>query len=257
LGELTEARSIAERSADLSESMKIIETLPISLPPTLVERVELIRRLVADRRQVLRQLDTARERVKALEDEVVFFSSTAGKEQMEAARRAREEALKAKARAEEQLTLVTTTDDAERASDEFVTHIFAILEHGEAVGLIEGHCPLCDAARTNSEFAAAIATARKRLAMRGERLAQSAAVVAKVRSVVDKANQALLATSKIFEEFDTRLLAVLDSRNAIDRLYHSLGFKNPPASAKAAEDLSFTEQAGLVRLERALSVLVS
>jgi chromosome segregation protein len=246
LGELTDARSVAERSADLSESLKIIENLPISLPPTLVERVEMIRGLIADRRLVLQQLDTARERVGALEDEVAFLSSTAGKEQIEAARRGREGAEKAKARAEEQLTLAVKTDDAEKASDEFATHISAILQHGEAVGLVEGHCPLCNAARTNSEFSAAIAAARKQLATRGERLAKSAAAVAKARSEVDMANQG---------DFDTRLLAVLDSRNSIDKLYDSLGFKDPPASAQSAEELLFTEQAGLVSLERAFSIL--
>lgn len=255
LGELTDARSVAERSADLSESLKIIETLPISLPPTLVERVEMIRRLIADRKLVLQQLDTARERVGALEDEVAFLSSAAGEEQIEAARRGREGAEKAKARAEEQLTLAIKTDDDEKASDEFAAHISAILQHGEAVGLVEGHCPLCNAARTNSEFSAAIAAARKQLATRGERLAKSAAAVAKARSEVDMANQVLVVTSRLLGDFDTRLLAVLDSRNSINKLYDSLGFKDPPASAKAAEELLFTEQAGLVRLERAFSIL--
>ena len=55
LGELTDARSLAERSADLSEALKIIESLPISLPPGLAERVETIQRLIAERRLVLQQ----------------------------------------------------------------------------------------------------------------------------------------------------------------------------------------------------------
>lgn len=255
LGELTDARSLAERSADLSEALKTIESLPISLPPGLAERVEAIQRLIAERRLVLQQLDTTRARLKELDNEVAFFSSVNAQEQVEGARAGRERATQGKTLADERLALATQADVAEKEGDEFATHISAILEHGEAVGLIEGHCPLCDAARTQPEFAAAIAAARARLAARGERLATTAAAVAKARSEVASADQALAVADKRHTELEGRRLALERSLASIRETYSRLGFKDPPASGKAAEELLFREQASIVRLERAFAIL--
>jgi chromosome segregation protein len=129
------------------------------------------------------------------------------------------------------------------------------LEHGEAVGLIEGHCPLCDAARTQPEFAAAIAAARIRLAARGERLATTAAAVSKARSEVAATDQALAVADKRYTELEGRRLALERSLASIRETYSRLGFKDPPVSGKSAEELLFKEQASIVRLERAFAIL--
>jgi DNA repair exonuclease SbcCD ATPase subunit len=255
LGELTDARSLAERSADLSEALKIIESLPISMPTGVAERVETVQRLIAERRLVLQQLDAMRTRLKELDNEAAFFSSAAAQEQMDGARAGRQKAAQDKTLAEERLALASQADVAEKEGDEFAAHISAILEHGEAVGLIEGHCPLCDAARTQPEFAAAIAAARTRLAARGERLATTAASVAKARSEVATADQAFAVADKRYTELEGRRLALERSLASIGETYARLGFKDPPASGKAAEELLFKEQASIVRLERAFAIL--
>ena len=255
LGELTDARSLAERSADLSEALKIIESLPISLPPSLAERVEAIQRLIADRRLVLQQLDLMRARLKEVDSEAAFFSSSNAREQVDGVRTGRERAVQEKTLADERLALAIKTDAVEKEGDEFATHMSAILQHGEAIGLIEGHCPLCDAARTRPEFAGAIAAARARLAARGERLGTTAAAVAKARSAVASVDQALAAANKRYTDLEGRRLALERSLATIRETYSRLGFKDPPASAKAAEELLFREQTSLVRLERAFAIL--
>jgi chromosome segregation protein len=255
LGELTDARSLAERSADLSEALKIIESLPISLPSGLAERVEAIQRVIAERRLILQQLDALRGRLKELDNEAAFFSSANAQEQVEAARTGRERAVQDKTLADERLALAIRADVAEKEGDEFATHISAILEHGEAIGLIEGHCPLCDAARTQPQFAAAIVAARTRLAARGERLGTTAAAVAKARSEVASADQALAVANKRHTDLEGRRLALERSLATIHETYSRLGFKDPPTSAKAAEELLFREQGSLVGLERAFAIL--
>jgi chromosome segregation protein len=255
LGELTDARSLAERSADLSEALKIIESLPISLPPGLAERVETIQRLIADRRLVLQQLDAMRARLKELDNESAFFSSANAHEQVEAARAGREKAAQEKTLANERLASAIKIDVAEKEGDEFATHISTLLEHGEAVGLQEGHCPLCDAVRTQRQFAEAIAAARARLAARGDRLATTAAAVAKARSEVGSTEQAFAAANTRYTELEGRRLALERSLAAIRETYSRLGVKDPPSNAKAAEELLFREQASLVRLERAFAIL--
>jgi chromosome segregation protein len=255
LGELTDARSLAERSVDLSEALKIIESLPIPVPAGLAEKVETIQRVIAERRLVLQQLDSVRVRLKELDDEAAFFSSVNAQEQVEGARAGRERAAQDKTLAGERLALAIRENVEEKEADEFAAHISAILEHGEAIGLIEGRCPLCDAARTKPEFAAAIEAGRARLATRGERIRTTAAAVAKARSEVASADQALAAASKRYTDLEGRRLALERSLATIREVYSRLGFKHPPASAKAAEELLFREQAGLVRLERAVAIL--
>jgi DNA repair exonuclease SbcCD ATPase subunit len=196
-----------------------------------------------------------RTRLKELDNEAAFFSSAAGREQMDGARAGREKTAQDKTLADERLALATQADVAEKVGDEFATHISAILEHGEAVGLIEGHCPLCDGARTQPEFAAAIAAARTRLAARGERLATTAATVAKARSEVATADQGLAVADKRYAELEGRRLELERSLVSIRETYSRLGFKEPPASGKSAEELLFKEQASIVRLERAFAIL--
>jgi chromosome segregation protein len=255
LSDLTDARSLAERSADLTEALKVIESLPVSLPSRLAERVEVIQAFIAERRLALHQLDEMRTRLKEMENEVAFFSSANGQKQLESARAGREKAAQDKTPADERLALAIKADAAEKESDEFAAHISAILEHGEAIGLVEGHCPLCDAVRTKRELSAAIAAARTRLAARGERLAATAAVVTKARAEVASAEQALADANKRYTELEGRRLAMERSLATVRETYSRLGFKDPPFTAKAAEELLFKEQASLVRLERALAIL--
>jgi len=255
LGELTDARSLAERSADLSEALKIIESLPVSLPPGLAERVEAIQKLIAERRLALQQMDAVRVRFNEVENEVAFFSSANAQEQVERARAGREKAAQEKTLADGRLASAVKADVVEKEGDEFATHISAILEHGEAVGLLEGHCPLCNAVRTQREFAEATVAARARLAARGERLAATSSAVAKARSEAASAEQTLAGANSQYTELERRRLALERTLAEIREVYSRLGFKDPPATAKAAEEMLFREQASLVRLERAFAIL--
>ena len=255
LGELTDARSLADRSTDLSEALKVIESLPISLPPGLAERIEVIQRLIAERRLVLLQLDGVRVRLIEVDTEAAFFSSADAQEQVATIRAERDNAAQENTLANERLALSIKADVAEKEGDEFASHISAILEHGEAIGLQEGHCPLCDAVRTQREFAEAIAAARARLAVRGERLATTATAVAKARSEVASTEQALAGANSRHTELEERRLALERAFATIRETCSRLGYKDPPSNAKAAEELLFKEQASLVRLERAFAIL--
>jgi hypothetical protein len=60
LGQLTEARSAAERSTDISEALRFIESQSISLPADLAERSVALRRIVTDRKAALKEIEQAR-----------------------------------------------------------------------------------------------------------------------------------------------------------------------------------------------------
>src|SRR5581483_8229627 len=178
----------------------IIQSLPISLPATPAERVSTIQRLIAERRLALQQMDAMRVRLKELEAEVNFFSSQSVREQIESASLARERAALEKKNADERLALAVKANLAAKEEDERASHLSAILEHGERIGLQEGHCPLCDAVRTDREFADAIAAAKARLARRGETLARLSAEAASARSEAEMAGRTLADADREYSE---------------------------------------------------------
>ena len=96
------------------------------------------------------------------------------------------------------LALAQRADESERASDSYAAHLTAILEHGQGLGLQDGHCPLCAASRSQQEFDAAIADARARLAARGERLATSMKAFEDAQAAVNTATQALVIAQQEF-----------------------------------------------------------
>jgi len=255
LSDLTEARSVAERSVDLSEALKVIESLAIPVPANPVERVAVIQRLVADRRLRLQQLDRLRAQLKEVESENAFFASDSGRVQFETARAEVERANEVRKIANEHLALATKADLAEKEGDQLAAHISAILDHGEAVGLQAGHCPLCDAVRTQPEFAQAIAAARARLAERGVRLAATASAVSGARAELLRSEQALAVANSRYTELEERRRRLDHKLKTIKDEYFKLGIKDTPADAKSAEDLIFREQTSLVQLERAFAML--
>jgi chromosome segregation protein len=255
LGEVTEARSSAERSAGISEALRVIESFASSLPSGLAEKTEAVRKLIAERRLALRDLESARLSVEELQAELTFFNSPESQKEIELARVAQEAALREKTLADERLALAIRFDAAERETDEYATHMAAILEHGAAVGLHDGHCPLCDAARSGKEFGDAIAAAKERLADHGVKLAKAAEALARARSTVDIAERTLISAQSRYSAFQSRREALQQKLNEVQETYARHGFGAPANDAKLAQTLLFTEREKLVRLERALSVL--
>lgn len=255
LGELTEARSAAERSTDVSEALQIIDSLSVPLPSGLVERVEAIRKVMTEKKVALQQIDGARLLSRQLLPEIEYFNSPVAKTAIEAARSEEETALRDYKRANEHLDLAIRLDAAEKETDEHVAHIAAILEHGSAVGLQDGHCPLCDAVRTVSEFKEAVSKQKERLAARGEKLAAASAALAEARSAAAAAEKALSIRQSRHAEFDKRREELDRKLASVREVYERFRFTAKPDDPDGAERLVFTEQENLVRLERALVIL--
>jgi DNA repair exonuclease SbcCD ATPase subunit len=255
LGEVTEARSNVERSTGIAEALQAIESLAPSLPSGLSEKTDAVRKLIAERRLVLRELENARLSVEELQSEVTFFDSPASQKEIELARVAQEAALREKTLADERVELALRLNTAEQANDEYVTHMAAILEHGAAIGLHDGHCPLCDAARTAEEFADAIAAAKERLADAGVKLATAAEVLAQARLAADEAERTLASAQTRYSTFQSRREALQQTLKDVQETYARYQFKAPANDAQVAQTLLFAKRENLVRLERALSVL--
>ncbi|PYU19256.1 MAG: hypothetical protein DMG32_24820 [Acidobacteria bacterium] len=246
---------MAERSADISDALRIIGSLPISLPSGLVERVEAIRKLIVEKRIALQEIDPARMLSLELLPELVYFNSPSAQAEIESARVAQENALRQKALADERLAEAIRVDAAAKESDEYAAHMAAILDHGAAVGLQHSRCPLCDAVRTTAEFDMAISSNKGRLAARGKKLAAAAAALAEARSAQAVAEQTVTLARNRYAELERRQEAVKHKLATVREIYARYGFKASPDDPIKAEEQVFAEQENLVRLERALANL--
>src|ERR1035437_4610614 len=255
LGQLTEDRSAAERSADISEALRFIESQSILLPGDLNERSAALRKIVTDRRAALMEIERARISSQEVLPELVYFNSLQAEVDLRSAQGAMEGTAREQALAQERLALAVRADQAERESDEYASHMSALLEHGSAIGLQEGHCPLCDSVRTPVEFEQAISAARARLASRGERLAAAARSLAEAQRALEAAVTATRAAQARLTQLEDRKAILERMRSGVRETYARYRFSAAPEDPEAAEKALFAEQENLVRMERALSVL--
>lgn len=257
LGELTEARSAAERSSGITEALRIVADLVPSSPEGLSERTETARAFAAERRIAIRDVENARLSAEQLLPEFGFWGSADGTAAIEALQVEREDASKEKLVADERLSMAVRIQDAERRGDEYAAHLSSLVEHGTALGRQEGHCPLCDAVRSQDEFDAAIAKARAKLADRGDRLAQVAAAVTNAQAIANETARKLADVNRRHADLLTRRGGFQQKLDAISKAYLRFGLKSPTDDPRNAQQEIFVERENLVKLERALSVLES
>jgi chromosome segregation protein len=255
LSALTEARSIAERQADVSEAEEIIQRIAPDLAAISGDRSEALRRRVAERKQSIPALMDAIAQAEETVAEERFFTSDEG------LATGPELAAQVEALEQRQHELLAAVGDAERAvaaeqdADSFAAHMVALLQHGEEIGLIEGHCPLCNAVRSDSEFTNAIEAARRRLQARGEAAAKVAETLTKTQSLARQAEQEFAAAKRTLEEFDarrTRSARALSSARAIIERY---GLPADPLHPEQIRTLVLKRQEETAQLEHALFIL--
>jgi DNA repair exonuclease SbcCD ATPase subunit len=255
LSALTEARSVAERQADVAEAEQIIGTLAPDLASAPGERAEMLRRRVADRKQSIPELAEALAQAEALQAERLHFESEAGLAEIAAARADQAAARQAKQRADEGLAGARRLEAAEQESDVFASHMVALLDHGEAVGLQAGHCPLCDAVRSSDEFAAAIAAARSKLSARGARAARAAAALEQARLAAEQAEAALASAEQRLAGLEARRNYLSRYTERVAITFRRWGLAAPPSEPETARRLLLQRQEETARLEHALFIL--
>jgi DNA repair exonuclease SbcCD ATPase subunit len=130
--------------------------------------------LVAERKQSVAELSGIINRANRLAASLTDFDLDKAKSDQAALAEEIDAAGREMARAQNEVTTAQQLSDSESQADEFAARFSALLDHGEAIGLQEGHCPLCDAVRSDAQFAASIAAARTRLSEGGMRVKAAA-----------------------------------------------------------------------------------
>ncbi len=255
LSALTEARSLAERQADVGEAEQIIRSLAPDLAGAPGDRAEMLRRRIADRKQSIPVLAEALAKAEGLQAERLHFESEAGLAESAAARAEHAAAREAKERTYESLAGAQRLEAAERESDALASHMVALLDHGEAVGLQAGHCPLCDAERSSEEFADAIAAARSRLGARGARAARAAAVLEQARLAAEQAETMLTAAERRLTDIEARRTRLLHDIESVAEIFSQWTLAASPSDPASARQLVLQRQEETARLEQALFIL--
>jgi DNA repair exonuclease SbcCD ATPase subunit len=255
LSDLTEARSAAERTPDVSDALRTIEGFELQLPPDPTTRTDVLRRHIVNRRQTLQHIEAVRGRSVALLPELTYLRSAAASLEAEEADTAVQAATEAKARADQLLEFAELAAASERESDTYAAHLTALLEHGSVLGLQDGHCPLCAAHRSPDEFNSAVESARARLAARGERLAASSRTLAEATEAAAAAADALDAANRRLAQQTLRRLTAEQQLASIRSEYESQAFTGAADDPDAAQRRLLSERDALTRLERALFTL--
>jgi chromosome segregation protein len=255
LSALTEARSVAERQTDVVEAEQIIETLVPDIAAAQGDRAEMIRRHVAERKRSISALEDAVALAERLETERFHFESDAGKAEIASAHATYDAVREANEKADEKRADAQRVEAAERESDGFASHMVALLDHGEAIGLQAGHCPLCDAVHTPEEFAAAIAAARSRLSARGARAAQATAALESALLAIKQSAAALSVAEQRLESVEVRQAKLSQDIERVARIFEQWGLAASPSQPQQARRLLFQRQNETARLEQALFML--
>lgn len=194
LVQLSEASDAAKRNADVSAAMAVLDRLVPPAGGDLARRLDIAQRSLPERRHRLEGLNQAAFEARELGLLRAKFNSpaeVARRDQIKVELAAADAEL---ARAQVELDLAQRAFDVEAAANEIAASLSALVEHGEALGLHEDHCPLCAAARTQAEFDRGIAGARAR--------------ISKLASGINRAREALANARQ----------AVADARVEVERL---------------------------------------
>ncbi len=259
LGELTEARGQAERSEDISDALRVVDSFmsALSSAPVAEDRSSVLRQHLAERRIALREIETARTLTESLLPELNYFSSPEAQLEIANAQASQASATKARASAEARLNVALRAEQLEKDHDQFAAHMAALVEHGSAVGLQEGHCPLCAAVRTTRDFDEAITAAKASLAARGSNLAAARLAVQEAQTAVEAAELEIVTLQERDAAISARKQALDQSVARAKAVYDKHKFGAALDDPESAQSLLFSEQDNLARVERAMAILDS
>jgi hypothetical protein len=254
VGALTEARSVAERQTNVSRAEAIIRKAVPGATESIPDH-EALGRLIAERKQAAADLTSTLSRAVSLKS----ITDTAGldtllqhrgllEEQISAADTFHRESQASAAMAEERM-------QDEMKLDEFASRLTVLLDHGEALGLQDHHCPLCDAARTDEEFARAISDARARLNQRGERVRAAVARVDASRAKVADAEARLRDLQNQLTDLNLAVAHIIAEGEAIQAEFDRSGITASISDIPAAERQLLQMQDETNELEQALYIL--
>lgn len=163
LTQLSEAKEAITRAGDISTAMQALAAATPGGPEDLVARLAAGRAVLMEGRARVGAMGEAIARGREVLALRRAFDAPDAVRNREAVRACLDAATKSKAEAERVAADAERGLEVEERGNAIAASLAAIIEHGEKLGRHDEHCPLCAASRTNEEFAAGLALARKRM----------------------------------------------------------------------------------------------
>ena len=255
ISSLTEARSAADRQPDIAEAETSLKRIAPDIEASAPDATERMRRRLAERKQSIATLTTLIVRAENAASENGRLSSDGELAKLAEAQRQVADLNSKHNAAADEFKDASAVAQADREADRFAAGMVALLRHGEEIGLIEGHCPLCDAIRSDTEFAAAIAAARERLAERGEnstRLQQRVEEASAAANLLASQARAAADTLKTLQSERDRNSSEIE---ALNKSFLTFELGTDASNPTSARQIVLKRQEDTAELEHALYIL--
>jgi chromosome segregation protein len=164
LSQAAELRDTINKAGDLSSALMIIESEVPDAPTETVERLEAARAFLAKRRRDLGAMHEAADMAHKIADRRAEFYSDAAKANRIAAQAELEAAKALHEQMQASLRIAETEYLLIHEANKTAAMLLELVDDGARLGLNNGHCPLCDAARTQAEYEGGMVAARQRVA---------------------------------------------------------------------------------------------
>lgn len=255
LGALTEVQSSATNSSEIVEAERLVTAVLGTPLPVGSDGVERLRTIIAERRRSITPLQEAAVEAESIQADILYFESAEGQSEIHTSMTELETIANARVDAVKRVSIAEALFDSEREQDSLTVHLSALLEHGEAVGLIEGHCPLCEALRDTGAFASALVALRTRLAERGERVRLASSELSNAKKLLADADSSLEIARQRNESLASRQAVLAERQKAIANVIARWGVSSPSLDAMAIRESILSCQEATATLEQALSML--
>lgn len=256
LTQLSEAKEAITRAGDVSAAMQMLAAAIPDGPEELVARLAAGRAALTEGRARIGAMGEAIAQGREVLALRRAYDAPDAVQKREAARVHVEAATKSKLEAERVAADAERGLQLEERGNAIAASLAAIIEHGEKLGRHDEHCPLCAASRTNAEFAAGLALARRRM----EALASGVAVARQraiaARESLRRATAELEQAQGVYTAFESEQSRLTGREQAHIETFerHGLEFRFVRDPDGLEHHLA-AERDRLINLERALLTL--
>lgn len=257
LGTLTEAQSAALAQEDIAKANQLTMAVLGRTVPFNAEGMRELRELIVQRRRSVDPLSSIAVNLERIKTELERFSSEETRRELESLELRRQTSSAEVSTAQELVRGLEESLRGEELESSLAVHLAALLEHGEAVGLIDGHCPLCSAFQSNDAFLDAISALRQRLSERGTRIQSISAGLAQARRRLSEMQDALDGLNREYEEATGRQELLIKEQAQLRSQLEQWSVTPSEIDPKALRELILERQEGTSSLEQALAVFES
>jgi len=251
------ARNSVAQSPNLESAVAALRSQIPDLPRESETRRQQVAHVIAELRLSASVVADFKPRLTAFAEELRAIDAEGLAEEASALDQQIPEAKEAREKIRGEFDRQQTELDVAESQNQQLAHLALLVDHGEAYGLDEGHCPLCAAARSEPEFRAAIDRTKQRLAEADNKVAAASAIIEETRRRLREAEQQLHGLEQKRSAIANRVASVENERQFLTSVLVERGCAADPADGAAIDRWLGETHQRQVRLQDALVALDS